>query len=292
MDQAEIESRVRKVLAEQLAVDEAQVVPDARFAEDLNADSLDLVEAVLALEEEWSIEIPEEEMEDVKTVGQAIDLVAHEARETVRRARMPAAAGRHHRASARSLRSASAWTTSGRASRRAATGSDGSRRSTPPICPCKVAGEVADFDPAPWLDPKEVRRTDRFVHYAVRPRRSRGRTPARRRSRRSARAWSSPPASAGSRRCSRSTSCCSRRAPGACRPFMVPALMANAAGGHVAMRFGFTGPNLCTVSACSSSNHAIGEGDAVRSATATSTSASPAARRPPRCRSRWRRSRR
>ena len=75
-DRAEIDTRVRKVLAEQLAVDEAQVVPDARFAEDLNADSLDLVEAVLALEEEWSIEIPEEEMESVKTVGQAIDLVA------------------------------------------------------------------------------------------------------------------------------------------------------------------------------------------------------------------------
>ena len=76
MDRSEIEVRVKKVLAEQLAVDEAQVVADARFAEDLNADSLDLVEAVLALEEEWDIEIPEEEMENVKTVGQAVDMVA------------------------------------------------------------------------------------------------------------------------------------------------------------------------------------------------------------------------
>ncbi|HXF35677.1 MAG TPA: acyl carrier protein [Actinomycetota bacterium] len=76
MDRAEIEQRVRKVLAEQLAVEESQVTPEARFAEDLNADSLDLVEAVLALEEEWNIEIPEEEMQDVKTVGQAIELVA------------------------------------------------------------------------------------------------------------------------------------------------------------------------------------------------------------------------
>jgi acyl carrier protein len=76
MDRDEIEVRVRKVLAEQLAVDEAQVTPDARFAEDLNADSLDLVEAVLALEEEWNIEIPEEEMDGVKTVGQAVQLVA------------------------------------------------------------------------------------------------------------------------------------------------------------------------------------------------------------------------
>ena len=76
MDRQEIEDRVRKVLAEQLAVDESQVTVQARFAEDLNADSLDLTEAVLALEDEMGIEIPEEEMEGVKTVGQAIDLVA------------------------------------------------------------------------------------------------------------------------------------------------------------------------------------------------------------------------
>jgi acyl carrier protein len=76
MDKAAIEARVKELFAEQLAVDAAQVTPEARFSEDLNADSLDLVEAVLALEEEWNIEIPEEEMEPVKTVGQAIDLVA------------------------------------------------------------------------------------------------------------------------------------------------------------------------------------------------------------------------
>ena len=76
MEKQEIEEKVRKVLAEQLAVDESQVTTEARFAEDLNADSLDLTEAVLALEDEMGIEIPEEEMEGVKTVGQAIDLVA------------------------------------------------------------------------------------------------------------------------------------------------------------------------------------------------------------------------
>jgi acyl carrier protein len=76
MEKQEIEEKVRKVLAEQLAVEESQVTTQARFAEDLNADSLDLTEAVLALEDEMGIEIPEEEMEDVKTVGQAVDLVA------------------------------------------------------------------------------------------------------------------------------------------------------------------------------------------------------------------------
>ena len=72
----ELFGRFRKCAVDVLSVPEDKVVPDARFAEDLNADSLDLVEAVLALEEEWSIEIPEEEMESVKTVGQAVDLVA------------------------------------------------------------------------------------------------------------------------------------------------------------------------------------------------------------------------
>jgi len=76
MEKQEIEEKVRKVLAEQLAVDESQVTTEARFAEDLNADSLDLTEAVLALEDEMGIEIPEEEMENVKTVGQAVELVA------------------------------------------------------------------------------------------------------------------------------------------------------------------------------------------------------------------------
>jgi acyl carrier protein len=76
MERQEIEERVRKVLAEQLARDVNEVTLEARFDEDLDADSLDLVEAVLALEEEFSIEIPEEEMEGVKTVREAVDLAA------------------------------------------------------------------------------------------------------------------------------------------------------------------------------------------------------------------------
>jgi acyl carrier protein len=76
MDRQEMESKVRKVLAEQLAVDEAKVTADARFAEDLNADSLDMTEAVLVLEDELGVSIPEDEMESVRTVGQAFDLVA------------------------------------------------------------------------------------------------------------------------------------------------------------------------------------------------------------------------
>ena len=75
-DMSELEGKVCKILAENLSVPESKVTPQARFQEDLDADSLDLVEAVLALEEEFGVTIPEDEMEGVKTVGQAVQLVA------------------------------------------------------------------------------------------------------------------------------------------------------------------------------------------------------------------------
>ena len=76
METGEIEERVRKILADNLSVPEDDVTTDSRFQEDLDADSLDLVEVVLALEEEFGVSIPEEEMEGVKTVGEAVNLVA------------------------------------------------------------------------------------------------------------------------------------------------------------------------------------------------------------------------
>jgi acyl carrier protein len=76
MEMAELEQKVCKILADNLSVPVEQVTPASRFQEDLDADSLDLVEAVLALEEEFGVTIPEEEMEGVRTVGQAVQLVA------------------------------------------------------------------------------------------------------------------------------------------------------------------------------------------------------------------------
>jgi 3-oxoacyl-[acyl-carrier-protein] synthase II len=125
--------------------------------------------------------------------------------------------------------------------------------------PVKVAGEVPDFEPSRWLDAKEIRRMDRFAHYAVAS---------------AALAWDDAGAPevpaeragvvfatgiGGIQTLLTQHSVLLEKGPGRVSPFMVPALMANAASGHIAMRFGFTGPNLCTVSACSSSNHAIGE---------------------------------
>lgn len=74
MDQ-ELFARFQKCAVEVLSVDAGAVVPEARFGDDLDADSLDLVELVMALEEEFGIEVPEEELDGVETVGQAYDLV-------------------------------------------------------------------------------------------------------------------------------------------------------------------------------------------------------------------------
>jgi acyl carrier protein len=65
----------QKCAVEVLSVEESQVTRQARFAEDLDADSLDLVELVMALEEEFDVSVEEEELEGIETVGQAYDLV-------------------------------------------------------------------------------------------------------------------------------------------------------------------------------------------------------------------------
>ena len=70
-----IEERVKKIVVEQLGVSDDQVVNSASFVDDLGADSLDTVELVMALEEEFETEIPDEEAENITTVQQAIDYV-------------------------------------------------------------------------------------------------------------------------------------------------------------------------------------------------------------------------
>lgn len=74
MDQ-ELFARFRKCAVEVLSVSEDQVTPEAKFGDDLDADSLDLVELVMALEEEFDVSVPEEELEDIQTVAQAFELV-------------------------------------------------------------------------------------------------------------------------------------------------------------------------------------------------------------------------
>ncbi len=68
-------ARFQKCAVEVLAVEEAQVTPEANFADDLDADSLDLVELVMALEEEFSVTVEEEELEGIETIQSAFELI-------------------------------------------------------------------------------------------------------------------------------------------------------------------------------------------------------------------------
>ena len=70
-----VEDRVKQIVIEQLGVKDEEVTADASFVDDLGADSLDTVELVMALEEEFSCEIPDEEAEQITTVKQAIDYI-------------------------------------------------------------------------------------------------------------------------------------------------------------------------------------------------------------------------
>ncbi|HET7773009.1 acyl carrier protein [Piscinibacterium candidicorallinum] len=72
---SDIEQRVKKIVAEQLGVAEADIKNESSFVDDLGADSLDTVELVMALEDEFQCEIPDEQAEKIKTVQQAIDYV-------------------------------------------------------------------------------------------------------------------------------------------------------------------------------------------------------------------------
>ena len=70
-----VEERVKSIIVEQLGVDAEEVSPDASFVEDLGADSLDQVELIMAFEEEFDIEIPDEDAEKISTVGDAVNYI-------------------------------------------------------------------------------------------------------------------------------------------------------------------------------------------------------------------------
>jgi len=72
---ASIDERVKQIIVEQLGVDEAEVTPNASFVDDLGADSLDTVELVMAFEEAFEIEIPDEDAEKIRTVKDAVDYI-------------------------------------------------------------------------------------------------------------------------------------------------------------------------------------------------------------------------
>ena len=71
----DIEKKVKEIICEQLSVEESEVTPEASFVETLNADSLDIVELVMAFEEEFNIEIPDDQAEKIRTVNDALEYI-------------------------------------------------------------------------------------------------------------------------------------------------------------------------------------------------------------------------
>jgi 3-oxoacyl-[acyl-carrier-protein] synthase II len=126
--------------------------------------------------------------------------------------------------------------------------------------PVQIAGEVHHFDPTDWMDRKEAKRADRVAHFAVAAARLAWQNagepqvdPAR-----TAVLFSTGIGGLSSLLTQHKIFL--EKGPDRVSPFMVPQLMPNAAAGHVAMAFGFTGPNLCITTACAAGGHAVGEG--------------------------------
>ena len=76
---AAVEDKVKQIIVEQLGVDEGEVTPNASFVDDLGADSLDTVELVMAFEEEFGVEVPDEDAEKLQTVGDVIKYIEEKA---------------------------------------------------------------------------------------------------------------------------------------------------------------------------------------------------------------------
>ena len=123
-----------------------------------------------------------------------------------------------------------------------------------------LAAEVPDFDPTAWLNPKEARRTDRFTQFAIASVKLAWEDAGNPEvvSERGGAVYAT--GIGGIETLLLAHDLLREKGPGRISPFMVPMLMANAPAGHIAMMYGLTGPNLCTISACASSNHAVGEG--------------------------------
>ncbi len=75
----DVEQKVKEIICEQLSVEESEVVREASFIETLNADSLDIVELIMAFEEAFEIEIPDDDAEKIRTVGDAVDYITKNA---------------------------------------------------------------------------------------------------------------------------------------------------------------------------------------------------------------------
>ncbi len=264
MDRDEGLAALREVAVEVLSVEPDTVTYEARFKEDLDADSLDLVELVMGLEERFDISVPEEDLEGVATVGQAVDLVlakvtaaamSDAARDHLGRPRVAVTGIGVKAPAGNDLESFWATVRAGKSMARTIEQFD----PTDPELPVRFACELRDFDPVEYFGPKEVRRQDRVTHFgfaaasdAINDAGELGADPSRC-------AVIAATGVGGLTTLQENVTTFLDKGPSRVSPFFVPMMMPNATAGAISIHFGFTGPALCISTACAAGANGIGE---------------------------------
>ena len=171
---ASVEERVKQIIVEQLGVDEGEVTPTASFVDDLGADSLDTVELVMAFEESFSIEIPDEDAEKIATVKDAVGIhrEANRGKEVTRPHVPPTGELLLNRrvvvtgvglVCGCGIGTEEVWHNliAGRSGVGTITAFDAT------AFDCRIAGEVRNFDPLKWIEKKEIKKMGRFIQFAI-----------------------------------------------------------------------------------------------------------------------------
>src|SRR6266540_2596535 len=227
-----VEERVKEIICEQLGVEEDEVTPNAKFIEDLGADSLDTVELVMAFEEEFDLEIPDEDAEKIVIAGVgAVTPIGNTAEEF--------------------------WT----ALIQGASGIGPITRFDATGFPTRIAGELKGFEPLKYIDKKDDRKFDPFLKYAiacaVMAVEDSGLDLERVDQTRFGVLVGS--GIGGITTLLDTHDVLNAKGPDRVSPFFIPMLIINMASGLISMRFGAKGPNSSVVTACATGNHAIGD---------------------------------
>ncbi|KAF1852836.1 hypothetical protein Lal_00009001 [Lupinus albus] len=250
-----IEERVKKIIGEQLGVKQEEVVNSASFVEDLGADSLDTVELVMALEEEFDTEIPDEEAEKITTVQAAIDYInGHQATNVSKRRVVVTGLGM---LSPVGNTVESTWKAllAGQSGISLIDHFDTSAYAT------KFAGLVKDFNCEEIISRKEQRKMDAFIQYGivagVQAMQDSGLEITEENATRIGAAIGSGIGGLGL--IEENHTSLMNGGPRKISPFFVPSTIVNMVAGHLTIMFGLRGPSISIATACTSGVHNIGQ---------------------------------